>query len=59
METGAIVIVGGVRTPQGNLGGALKDFTNQKLGEIVVRALLERTHVDPNLIDEVVFGCVG
>ncbi len=54
-----IVIVGGVRTPQGNLGGALKDFTNQKLGEVVVRALLERTGIDPKLIDEVIFGCVG
>jgi acetyl-CoA C-acetyltransferase len=54
-----IVIVGGVRTPQGNLGGALKEFTNQKLGEVVTRAVLERTRIDPNLIDEVVFGCVG
>lgn len=54
-----IVIAGGVRTPQGNLGGALKDFTNQKLGEIVTRAVLERTKIDPNLINEVVFGCVG
>ncbi len=54
-----LVIVGGVRTPQGNLGGALKDFTNQKLGEIVVRALLERTGIDPQVIDEVIFGCVG
>lgn len=54
-----VVIVGGVRTPQGNLGGALKDFTNQKLGEVVVRALLERTVVDPQAVDEVIFGCVG
>lgn len=54
-----IVIVGGVRTPQGNLGGALKDFTNQKLGMIAVQALLERTKIDPGAIDEVVFGCVG
>ncbi|MBI4115199.1 MAG: thiolase family protein [Candidatus Omnitrophica bacterium] len=54
-----LVIVGGVRTPQGNLGGALKDFTNQKLGVVVVQALLERTRLDPKLIDEVVFGCVG
>jgi len=54
-----LVIVGGVRTPQGNLGGALKNFTNQKLGEIVVRALLEQTKVDPNSIEEVIFGCVG
>lgn len=54
-----VVIVGGVRTPQGNLGGALKDFTNQKLGEIVTRALLERTKIDPKAVDEVIFGCVG
>ncbi len=59
MAVNEVVIVGGVRTPQGNLGGALKDFTNQKLGEIVTRALLEKTGVDPKTIDEVIFGCVG
>lgn len=59
MPMDPIVIVGGVRTPQGNLGGALKDFTNQKLGETVVRALLERTRLDPKRVEEVIFGCVG
>lgn len=59
MKEQEIVIVGGVRTPQGNLGGALKDFSNQKLGEVVVRELLQRTKVDPQVIDEVIFGCVG
>ena len=59
MPINEVVIVGGVRTPQGNLGGALKDFTHQKLGEIVTRALLERTGVDPNAVEEVIFGCVG
>lgn len=54
-----IVIAGAVRTPQGNLGGALKDFTNHKLGEVVLRALLERSKLDPKAIDEVIFGCVG
>lgn len=54
-----IVIAGAVRTPQGNLGGALKDFTNQKLGEMIVRALLERIKLDPNEVQEVIFGCVG
>ncbi len=54
-----IVIAAGVRTPQGNLGGALKDFTHQKLGEIVVRELLQRTKIDPNEIGQVIFGCVG
>ena len=54
-----IVVVEAVRTPQGILGGALKDFTNQKLGSIVTRALLERTKLKPELVDEVVFGCVA
>lgn len=54
-----IVIAGGLRTAQGNIGGALKDFTNHKLGEIIVRGLLEKTHLDPKQIHEVIFGCVG
>lgn len=54
-----VVIVDGVRTPQGNLGGALKDVSAQKLGEIVVRAILERTKLKPELVQEVIFGCVG
>ena len=54
-----VVIVGGVRTPQANLGGALKEFTNQRLGVVVTQALLERTGLHPKEIDEVIFGCVG
>lgn len=54
-----IVIAGAVRTPQGNLCGALREFTNQQLGEVVLRALLERTQVDTKEIQEVIFGCVG
>ncbi len=55
----SVVIVDGVRTPQGNLGGALKDLSAQKLGEIVIRALLDRTKLKPELVQEVIFGCVG
>src|SRR3569832_329982 len=54
-----VVIVDGVRTPIGNLGGALKEITNQKMGELVVRELLKRTQIDPTQIEEVIFGCVG
>lgn len=54
-----IVIAGAVRTPHAKLGGALKDFTNQKLGEIVLRGLLDRTRLVPDAVDEVIFGCVG
>ncbi len=54
-----VVIVDGVRTPIGNLGGAIKDIPAQKLGEIVIRELINRTKIDPKLIDEVIIGCVS
>ena len=55
----SVVIVDAVRTPQGNLGGVLRDLSAQKLGEIVVRAILERSKIKTEIIDEVIFGCVG
>jgi acetyl-CoA C-acetyltransferase len=54
-----VVVIDGVRTPVGNFGGALKDMSAQKLGELVVKELLERTKLDPKQIDEVVAGCAG
>ena len=54
-----VVIVDGVRTPQGVFGGALKSLTAQTLGETVVRALLTRTNLKPADVEEVIFGCVG
>ncbi|MFQ5455781.1 MAG: thiolase family protein [Nitrospirota bacterium] len=54
-----VVIIDGVRTPIGNFGGALKDITAHKLGEITIRELIKRTNIDVELIDEVIFGCVG
>ena len=37
-----VVIVDGVRTPVGLFGGALRDVTAQKLGEIAVRELINK-----------------
>ena len=54
-----LAIVAGVRTPIGNFGGALKDVPAQKLGELAVREVIARTGIDPQAIDEVIFGCVG
>ena len=51
-----VVIVDGVRTAQGTLGGVLKDVAAHKLGTTVTKALLERTKLDPAMIDEVIFG---
>lgn len=54
-----IAIIEGVRTPIGNMGGALKEVTNQTLGALVVREVLKRTEIDPAEVEEVIFGCVG
>jgi len=50
------VICSPLRTPVGRYGGALRDVDAETLTETVVRALLERTKVDPNAIDDCIFG---
>ena len=57
--TDAVVIVDGVRTPQGVFGGALKQLTAQHLGEVAARELLKRTNLKPADVEEVIVGCVG
>jgi len=57
--TPRIAIVDGVRTPQGLLGGALKGLTSHALGALVVRALLQRTKLNPAQVEDVIVGCVG
>ena len=53
------VIVEAVRTPVGRRGGALADVHPADLSAHVLRALQERTGVDPALIDDVIWGCVS
>ncbi|MBA5871514.1 MAG: acetyl-CoA C-acyltransferase [Nitrospira sp. CR2.1] len=54
-----VVVAAGARTPIGNFGGALKDVTPQRMGELAVREVITRAQVDPQLIDEVIIGSVG
>ena len=54
-----VVIVDGVRTPQGMFGGALKQLTAQYVGEVALKELLKRTKIKPADIEEVIIGCVG
>ena len=54
-----VVIVSPVRTPVGAHGGALRSQRAQDLAEIVFRAVLERTGIDPALLDEVILGNIG
>ncbi|MFF3056821.1 acetyl-CoA C-acetyltransferase [Streptomyces sp. NPDC057909] len=52
-------IVGAVRTPVGRRKGTLSGVHPADLGAHVLRALLERTGVDPGAVDDVFFGCVS
>ena len=51
-------IVDAVRTPVGKKGGGLARAHPADLGAHSIRALMERTGVDPGAVDDVVFGCV-
>ena len=52
------VIVDAIRTPLGRRNGRLKDWHPVDLAAQTLRALIERTGIDPVLIDDVVMGCV-
>ncbi len=51
-------IVDAVRSPVGRRGGALAGVHPADLGAHAIRALVERSGVDPAAVDDVVFGCV-
>lgn len=53
-----VVIVGSARTPIGGFQGELKDATAADLGAASIRAALERSGVEAEAIEEVIFGCV-
>ena len=51
-------IVDAVRTPVGRKNGGLSRVHPADLGAHVLRALVERTKIDPAAVDDVIFGCV-
>ncbi len=51
-------IIDAVRTPVGRRGGGLSQVHPADLGAYSIKALIDRTGVDPNAIDDVVFGNV-
>ena len=50
------VIVDAVRTPVGRYGGALKDIRPDDLAALCIAEIIRRNHLDPNLVEDVVFG---
>ena len=53
-----VVIVAAVRTAIGNFGGTLSHIPAHELGAHVIKALLQRTGLQPEQIDEVILGQV-
>jgi len=53
------VIIDAIRTPIGALGGALAAVRPDDLAALTLRTLLERTGIDPALIEEVYLGCAN
>jgi acetyl-CoA acetyltransferase family protein len=52
------VIVDAIRTPLGKRNGRLKNWHPVDLAAQTLQALVERTGIDPAIVDDVVMGCV-
>jgi acetyl-CoA C-acetyltransferase len=52
-------IVAAARTAGGRRGGALRDWHPADMAAEVLDALIERSGLDPALVEDVIMGCVG
>jgi 3-oxoadipyl-CoA thiolase len=52
-------IIDAVRTPIGSLGGALASIRPDDLAALVIKEMIQRNNLDPNLVEEVYFGCAN
>ncbi|HEY1278679.1 MAG TPA: thiolase family protein [Acidimicrobiales bacterium] len=52
------VIVDAIRTPLGKRNGRLKEWHPVDLAAETLKALVDRTGIDPGVVDDVVMGCV-
>src|SRR5688572_6668757 len=53
------VITHALRTPIARYGGALAGVRPDDLAAVVMKALVERSQIDPALIDDVILGCAN
>ncbi|HSP86798.1 MAG TPA: acetyl-CoA C-acetyltransferase [Ignavibacteriaceae bacterium] len=53
-----VVITNAKRTPIGSFGGALSSLSAVQLGSIAIKSVLQESKIDPDLINEVIFGNV-
>ena len=53
-----VVITNAKRTPIGSFNGSLSSFSAAQLGSFAIKAVLEDSKIDKNIVDEVIFGNV-
>lgn len=53
-----VVIISAVRTPMGSFGGSLKSLSATQLGAIAIKGALQRAGIAPELVNDVLMGCV-
>jgi acetyl-CoA acyltransferase len=53
-----VAIIGGLRTPFAKSGTMFRSLSAQELGKLVVAELVQRTSLEPNDVDTLVFGTV-
>ncbi len=54
-----VVILSGVRTAIGALGGSLSETSASDLGAAVIREAVQRAGISPEVVNQVILGCVG
>jgi acetyl-CoA C-acetyltransferase len=59
MNAKEVVIVSGVRTAIGTMGGTLKDYHQHDLGGAVIAEAVKRAGLEGKFVDEVIVGNVG
>jgi 3-oxoadipyl-CoA thiolase len=52
-------IIDAVRTPVGRYGGALASVRPDDLAALVIKAVVDRTRIDPALVEDVILGCAN
>jgi acetyl-CoA acetyltransferase family protein len=58
INMGHAYIIDAIRTPMGRKNGSLSNVRSDDLAAVTLKAIVERSGVDPNEIEDVVMGCV-
>jgi acetyl-CoA C-acetyltransferase len=53
-----VVIASAARTPMGSFGGSLKGTPTRTLGAIAIKEAINRAGIKPEMVEEVIMGCV-